>query len=303
MSDAEGSRNLRGPLLVLAAAVLWSAGGVGIKSLPLSPMAITGWRSLFAIPLLLAARGARVHPRRLLERPHLLRIAASYAATLSLFVAATKLTTAANAILLQYTSPFWVLLLAPLLARKSADRVRGRDLLLGAGCFLGLCLFFLDQLSAEGRLGIVLAILSGIAMSIMTIDLRQVGRGERSEEAFGGILWGNVLASLVCLPWMAAGARAAGPLHWGILVWLGLFQIAAPYLLFSTGVRTVPALRATLIAMLEPILNPVWVLLVWREVPQRGAILGGTVILVCILVDAVIHRPPDGEAIPPGGYE
>jgi drug/metabolite transporter (DMT)-like permease len=245
---------------------------------------------LFALALLLPA--ARLHPPRLarLPRPVVVWTVAAYAATLVLFVAATTLTTAANAILLQYTAPAWIIFFSLL----GGERPRLRDLALTAGCFAGLGLFFLDSISAEGRQGIALALLSGCAMGTMTVGLRRLGRDREGSSAVIAIVGGNMLCVLVAAPWMITAAPRLSASAWAILACLGIFQIALPYLLFSAGVRHVPALRATLLAMLEPLLNPVWVALVTGEVPGTGTVLGGGLILLCLAIDAVLPRGSDG---------
>jgi len=277
----------RGPLFIFAAALLWSSGGLGIKSLALPPLAITGWRSLFALPLLFFCGAFRGAGRKDFREPAIFVTILSYTATLSLFVTATKLTTAANAILLQYTSPFWVILLSLWVFK---EKPRARDLLMSVGCFAGLSLFMLDRVSAEGKLGILLAILSGMSMAMMTLGLRSSGRRAEGTRALFAMFFGNVLCSLVCLPAMIRSFGGIDARSWRVLAALGVFQIALPYVLFSIGVREVPPLRATLIAMIEPILNPVWVAWLIHEVPGRGAILGGALILLSLLLDATIPR-------------
>jgi drug/metabolite transporter (DMT)-like permease len=298
MTSAAGGRPWRGPLLILAAALLWSSGGLGIKYLAtdLSPLAITGWRSLFALPVFVAAGGLRRNSLPLFRRPLVLATSVAYCGTLTLFVTATTLTTAANAILLQYTSPFWVILIAFLLGE---ERPSGRDLLLAAGCFLGLGLFFLDRVSTEGLRGILFAVASGVAMAVMTSGLRRMGRGGEGAPAVAAVLGGNVVCALVCLPAMIATAGRISGSQWLVLAFLGIFQIAIPYRLFSMGIREVAALRATLLAMVEPLLNPVWVALGTGEIPGIGTMLGGGLILACLALDAVFDRTRSAPLIEP----
>ena len=173
----------RGPACILAAAVLWSTGGLGIKSLELSPLTIAGWRSAFALPILLIACGRQAAALASLRRRSIAAIALFYALTLILFVSATRLTTAANAILLQYTSPLWVLALSrPFLH----ERPRGRDKVVATVCLCGLALFFMDKMTSQGALGMLIAIGSGFTMACLILGLRHESRrgvGSASMEA------------------------------------------------------------------------------------------------------------------------
>lgn len=291
-----------GPVLILAAALLWSVGGLGIKWLKESAapdaLAIAGWRSLFAIPLLVVGAGrgwGAVRPGTAFGVT-----AATYAATLICLVAATTRTTAANAILLQYTAPLWLMLAGLLM--PGADRIGRRDVLLGAACLTGLGLFFGDRLSPEGMTGNVLAVVSGASFAAMTLSLRRqmagVG-GAAAPDPLPAVAAGNALVSLCCLPWMAADVGKFGPVHWAVIAGLGTLQIGLPYLLFTRAVRHVAPVRATLIAMVEPILNPVWVALFAAEVPGPWAMAGGAVLLSALAVDAVVPRAVTPKVAPP----
>ena len=179
----------RGRLLVVAAAVFWSFSGVGVKCLPqLDPLVFTGWRSLFALPLLLAAlwweagspRSAGAMISDGLRRPATWGSGLAYAGMLMLFITATWMTTAANAILLQYTAPLWVALLAwPMLG----EPVRGREWAALAGCLAGMAMFFGDRVSADGRTGNILAVLSGICCGLNALFLRKLSRAQELDQA------------------------------------------------------------------------------------------------------------------------
>ena len=284
---ASNSGKWRGPALIVAAAVLWSTGGLGIKSLPLFPMIITGWRSLFALPVLAVFnRGSRAR-LSMPAMPSVVATAVAYAATLCFFVAATRLTTAANAILLQSSSPLWVILLSIVVLHEIPHR---RDYLVAAGCLAGLTLFFFDKLTPEGLLGIIFGLLSACTMACFVTGLRFQGRRGRESAALASVLFGNVLCIIVCLPWMLGSYSAIQGRQWVILAALGSMQLALPYALFSAGIRHVTALRATLLALIEPILNPVWVALGSGETPGAWALVGGCFILGSLALDALIPR-------------
>jgi drug/metabolite transporter (DMT)-like permease len=275
-----------GPVLILTAAALWSTGGLGIKNLALPPLAIAGWRSLFAVPILLLfiMRDMRAS---VAKNRAVLATAVACCLTVCLFVAANRLTTAANAILLQYTSPIWVIVLSiPLLH----ERPLRRDYLTAAGCLAGLLFFFVDEVTFEGLLGNAVALVSGLTMACLVVGLRfQELQGSQSS-ALTSVALGNLLCATVCSPWMATAFPSIGARDWQILFSLGALQIGLAYVLFSNGLRHVTALRATLLGLLEPILNPIWVALGKEEIPGMGAAIGGTIILCTVVVDAVARR-------------
>ena len=279
----------RGAAFVLAAAVLWSTGGLGIKSLALSPLTTAGWRSVFALPVLLVAGGWRRGGLSELRHRPISLTALSYALTLMLFVSATRLTTAANAILLQYTSPLWVMLLSyPVLH----ERPGARDYAVAAGCLAGLTLFFLDELTPRGTLGTVLAVASGFTMACMVLGLRHEGRRGADSASLTAVLFGNALCASMCAPWMVSGIPLIGTQGWIVLALLGSFQLGVSYVLFSHGLRHVTALRAILLGLVEPLLNPLWVWLGSGESPSAWTIAGGAVIIVCLAVESLTRREP-----------
>lgn len=312
MSRASEQR-FSGILLAVGAAVTWSAAGVGIKLLPLPPLAIAGFRSLFALPVLGAAlllRGPVARERGLyayaLRQSSVWGSAAAYALCVTLFVFATKLTTAANAILLQYSAPIYVALLSwPLLG----ERVRGIDWLAVLGCLLGVGWCFADQLSATGWTGNLLALASGFCYGLLPLlwrrqlqEARATGLGELAAavQAYRGYLpqvslvLGNVLSVVLSLPWMVPGAPQHGT-DWLIVLLLGSLQIGLAYLLYAAAVQRLRAVECLLAAALEPILNPVWVALWAHEQPGRGTLLGGSVILATVIAHSLLvnrTRPP-----------
>jgi drug/metabolite transporter, DME family len=257
---------LKSRLLLLAAALLWSTAGAAIKSCGLTAVQIAGGRSLVAAAFLfLAVRDARARPDR-----RVLLVAAAYAVTVVLFVIATKLTSAGSAIFIQDTAPLWVLLLSPWLLNERPTKGE----LLAIPIFgLGLGLFFLDELSPGQNLGNLTALVSGMAFALSIIGLR--GLRERGPAA---LAWGNVLAAAVTLPFWGRGPAAAG-LDLAVVVYLGIFQLGLAYLCFSRGVTGTPAIEASLIILVEPVLNPIWTFLVAGERLGPWAMTGGAVVL------------------------
>jgi drug/metabolite transporter (DMT)-like permease len=292
-----GSR-AAGVIVILVAAVLWSTGGLGIKSTSLPPLALAGYRGLLALPVLLgmvAVRGRHaggVPWRRVAASPWAWGGAASYGVMVIAFVVATKLTTAANAIFIQYTSPVYVALLSWPLLR---ERVTWRDGVACAGVLAGMVLFFAGDLSASARAGNVVAVVSSFGAAGLPLSLRADQRRHASDERVAlvapalAIAAGDVLAVLACAPSMLASpppdARA-----WGLVVALGLAQIGVPYVLYGIAVTRLTALEGSLLPTLEPILNPVWVALATGETPGRAAMLGGACALSSIVFQACVPR-------------
>jgi drug/metabolite transporter (DMT)-like permease len=275
-------------LLLLAAAVLWSLGGVLIKSIDLSPVTIAGGRSLIAsLAMSLAMPGVL---RKVSWRA--VPGAIAYAGTVFLFVVATKLTTAANAIFLQYTAPIYIAMISPWFL---GERTTWRDWLLVLIALSGVGVFFLDRLSLQGLSGVVAALGSGFAFAWLTVLMRRQKSG--SPEAV--VLLGNMLTFLIALAWMFPILRIEenGPR----LLLLGVVQLTIPYLLYSLAIRHVRALDASIISIIEPILNPIWVMLATNERPAFWSIVGGSIVLATSLGRSLLaSRNIPAETIPPG---
>lgn len=271
-------------LLLAITATLWSVGGLLIKSVGLSSLAIAGTRSLIG-GLTLA-----VYIRKFKFKFGVAQIGAaiSFALTVVLFVSATKLTTAANAILLQYTAPIYAAILGwPLLGEKP----KPRDWVTLVVVIFGMLLFFVENVEVEHFWGNVIALLSGLSFAGIPLFLRM----DKEASTFEPILMGHILTALIGLPFLLKGPT---PTSTDILylVILGVFQIGISYILYAKAVRYVSALEATLVPVIEPILNPIWVMLFFGEVPSKYAFMGGAVVLTAILVHSVLtvrDRSPD----------
>lgn len=264
----------RARLLLVLSAVLFSTGGAAIKGTDFGSWQVAGVRSVIAAATLaLVVPGAL---RGLGVRPALVSL--GYAATMILFVTANKLTTSANTIFLQSTAPLYLLLLGPWLL---GERLRRRDAPLMLGIAAGLVCFFVGSEPAQGTApdpvrGNVLATASGVTWALTIAGLRWLGR-----DGAGGtsaLVLGNLLAAALCLP-MAWPWQAGGPLDWATLAYLGVFQIAGAYGLMLRGLGGVPALEASLLLLVEPLLNPVWTLLLHGERPGPWALAGAALVL------------------------
>jgi drug/metabolite transporter (DMT)-like permease len=259
----------RAVLLLVVAAVLWSLGGLLIKLVVWNPIAIAGTRSAIAALLMLIFR-RKMHFNL---GPAQMGGALCYAATVILFVIANKWTTAANAILLQYTAPVYVALLSTWLLK---ERITRSDLITIFAALGGMILFFLDDLSSGGFWGNIIAILSGVAFAGTALCLRKQKDGSPLESVF----LGNIIAFLIGLPFiLRSSPTAAG---WLGLVLLGVFQLGFSYIFYAEAIKHVTALEATLIPVIEPILNPIWVFLLLKEKPGTWAVLGGIIVLLSV---------------------
>jgi drug/metabolite transporter (DMT)-like permease len=238
----------------------------------LDPLALTGVRSaLSALTLALLLRG------RLDLRPTPARLGAavSYACMLLSNVAATKLTTAANAILLSYTAPVYVALLAP---RLLGEPTRPRDWLFIAATLSGMALFFLDRLTPAGLWGNLVAVGTGICYAAFTLCMR----AQKDGSPVSPVVLGHLLAALAGLPFLAGGLPSAG--DWLGLAWLGVVQQGVSLVFYAWAIRRLGALEAILVMALEPVLNPVLVALGYGETPGGWAMLGGAVVVGAVVL-------------------
>ncbi|MGZ7042821.1 MAG: DMT family transporter [Thermoanaerobaculia bacterium] len=264
----------KGTLFIAAAALLWSSGGIGIKAVADPPLKVAFYRSLFAAIGLLLLLGRDTWARRKWKSTTAFTIAIiSYAACLTTFVVATKWTTAANAIFLQYAGAVWVLVLSPFVLHEP---MRTRDVAAIAGALGGMALFFVGRFEAHGMAGNAMALLSSLFFAALILALRR-----EHQAAESAVTWGNVFTAAAILPFVATDLRLSTK-SFLVLAGLGIFQIAMAYKLFVRGLRYVTATQASLTGMLEPVANPLWVFLFLGERPSLFAVIGGLIVLAAI---------------------
>lgn len=276
----------RGILLIVAAALLWSTSGLGIKAVPEPPLVVTAVRSLFAGITLFAL----FRPKLFRPTPAFFIAVLSYAATLTTFVVATKWTTAANAILLQYAGIIWVMLFSPLV---TGEKPVWRDIVAAVLALAGMLLFFVNQLETRGAAGNLMALLSSFCFAALILSLR-VERGARAEAA---VTWGNLVIVLALLPFIAPGFHVSSRSAWTLML-MGVFQIGLAYGLFVRGIKYVTATEASLTGMIEPVANPLWVFLFLGEKPGVTSILGGAIVLGAVAW-RTLTSPRRATEIPP----
>jgi drug/metabolite transporter (DMT)-like permease len=278
--DEEGGSHFSSPLLlVLAAAILWSTGGLFIKWTTLSAFELSFWRSLLAavtVALFTRREGFRINGLTILT-------SVLYAALLLLFVLATKLTTAANAIFLQYTAPIYVLILEPLFYK---EKFRRADLLVVIACIAGMALFFVGKLRPQDVSGNLAALASGVCFAFYILLLRHP-RSQMVNRA-ASVIYGNLLLVAVTAP---MGIASISKLTWwdaGVVGYLGVIQIGVAYTLFTLGIaRGVRSLDAGIVGYIEPVLNPVWVFIALGERPSRFALVGGGIIITAVVAHTI----------------
>jgi drug/metabolite transporter (DMT)-like permease len=260
---------------LIVTAVMWSLGGILIKLVDWNPMAIAGTRSAIAGLFLLAVT-RRLRPAWSVPQ---IGAALAYAGTVILFVVATKWTTSANAILLQYTSPIYVAIFAP---RFLGERPRLIDWLTIAAVMSGMGLFFLDKLTVQGYWGNVCAVASAVTFAWFTLFMRK----QRAGSPLESVILGNFIAAAIGLPFARAGLPDAR--GWGGLLILGVVQLGASYLFYVAAIKHVQALDAILISVVEPILNPIWVLILAGERPGLLSLVGGAIVVGSVAARGIL---------------
>jgi drug/metabolite transporter (DMT)-like permease len=255
--------------LLLAGALCWSLAGVLFKHVEWPGLAAAGGRGLIAALFLLAVSWRSLH---FTWSPLQLGAAAAYAACTILFALANKLTTAANAILLQYTAPVWIALLGAWLLGERTTRA---DWFTIAAVLAGRTLFFYEGLQLNN--------VAGLAFAVMTIMMRK----QKATSPMESIILGNFIGFAVGLPalWSAPALPTSG---WIALALLGIVQLGLAYVFYAKAIRHVTALEAVLIPVMEPILNPIWVLIAVGERPSPLALAGGAVVLAAVTVRAIV---------------
>ena len=271
--SATSERDLdRGRLLIFLAALLWSLAGVFIKLLDIHPLTIVFYRSFFAslvfVPFLKSSEFR-------FNRPIIVSVI-SYTAAITAFVSANKLTTAANAIVLQYTAPVLVYLFSRLVLGEKISTANGLALAVSVA---GVGFISFDNAGEPEMSGVVLALLSGVLFAIYMLNLQRL-----REFSATYLTWlNNLICALLILPFVKA-PLALSTEQLLIVAIMGAVQLGLPYFLFSRGLQTIPLQEAALIALIEPVLNPVWVALTVGEIPSFATVIGGAMIVVALAV-------------------
>lgn len=260
---------------MLACAVMWSISGIIIKYIDWSPLSIAGGRSLISagvviIYMLLTKMSPKVNK-------NVIWAGVSLFGCVTCFVTANKLTTAANAIVLQYIAPAFVLIISALFLKHKLKKV---EIIVVGSTFIGIILFFIDKINLGGMIGNLVAICSGLFMAVMFIFNGRLNLSERMT----GILIAHLLTATIGLPIGFATYETIITGQDILLIFvLGIVQLGIPYVLYALAASKISPLSCSLIGMIEPLLNPLWVAIFYGEVPGLFALLGGAVVITSVI--------------------
>lgn len=266
-------KQIPGAVYVFIAALLFSIGGICIKMVSWNALAINGARNLIASGIIFAYLKKTKH--RLVINPAVLFGAVCTTGTTTLYVFANKLTTAANAIVLQFTAPIFVIFLSWLFFRKKPGR---KDIITSVCVFVGILFFFIDGMASGNTLGNVLAVLSGISYAGVFMM-----NSFKKSDSLSSILLGQLMSAVIGLPFVFGETDFGMQSMAGILL-LGVFQVGLAYIFMSKGLETTNAMTASLTSAIEPILNPVIVAIFWHEMIHPLSFVGAAIVIVSIVV-------------------
>ena len=276
----------KGTLCVFLAAVLYSIGGLCIKLIPWNGMSINGGRTAIALVviggyLLLTRHRPRMNRWILLG-------ALAVCGTNILFAVANKMTTAANTIVLQFTAPIFVLLFTVALFHKKPKRL---DLITCGVVFGGILFFFLDSLSLGGGLGNLLALLSGVSYAgvFLLNDMPD-------SDPISSVFWGDVISAVAGLPFIVQETDFTLRTMTSLVV-LGVFQVALAYILMCIGLRTTPAVTASLVSGIEPVLNPILVAVFYGEHMGPFALAGAVIVIGAVVLYNVLRARQETQEL------
>jgi drug/metabolite transporter (DMT)-like permease len=288
---------IEGNLIILATALLWSTGGVLIKFIPWSSLSITSLRGLISVTILLLLRlfrRRRGEAQRLRFTRYNVAAGAAMFATSALFLAANKLTTAANAIVLQYIAPILILLYTALVQKRKPTKA---EILLTILVFVGCVLAFSDKLGGKSLLGDTLALLSGFSFAALIL-LSQ----KKETQAEDGQIIGCGMSFVFCLPFLLTDKTVTfAPESVGAMLALGVLQYSLASILFAKDVKMTHPVAASIILTAEPIMNPIWVFLFLGELPGTLAIIGFVLVISAVTLQSLIpilRKPKPGDVEP-----
>lgn len=262
-------------IYIVIAATLLSTGGIILKYVDMNPMAIASSRGIIsAMVVWLYLK----KPNFTFSKPQVIG-AFSYAMMVTGFIVANKLTTATNAVVLQFTAPIWILILGVWLLK---EKVHWYDIVSIFIVSAGMILFFIDDVGGGTLVGNLVAIFSGLALAGSTIGMRLQKEGSPVETT----LLGHIITVIIGLPFLFSANFTFTNIV-GILL-LGVFQLGIAYILYATAVKHLTALEVILIMFLEPILNPIWVMLIHGERPTKFSLIGGTIIIATVAVRSIL---------------
>ena len=274
MQDSLKKDRHKAIILAIVASALWSTGGMFVKLVDWNPVAISGTRSFAAgLVLLLYIKKPKITKSKSQTLGSI-----TYALTVLSFIIANKLTTSANAILLQYTAPIFVAMLGVWILK---EKIHWYDLVAIFTVFLGMGLFFLSDVSTGNMIGNLLAIFCGFTLACTTIALKS----QKEDSALEITLFGNVLAFLVSAPFIFMNTPDLRSLV--IVIIMGVFQLGIPFIFYVHSMKHLTALEVILITVVEPLLNPLWVFIFTGEQPGIYPIIGGIIVITTVVLRSI----------------
>lgn len=262
-------------LFLVIAASLLSTGGILIKLIDWNPLAISGARGyISALVVLIYLR----KPKFTFSKAQIIG-AISYATMVTCFVVSNKLTTAANAVLLQFTAPIFVAILSVWILKEKMHWYDWSSIVIVG---VGMILFFLDDLGGGSRLGNLIAIFGGVALAGVTISMRL----QKDESTLETVLLGHIITGLVLTPFIFQNKPNTTSIV--VIIIMGVFQLGIAYTFFSLAIKNVSAIEAIIIMLVEPILNPLWVFIFAKEAPSLYALIGGAIVIVTLTARGII---------------
>lgn len=271
-------------LYLIITSILWSIGGLFIKLVDWNPLAIASARSGIAVVVMMLYLKRPIKP---LDKISLLGSCA-YASLLILFVTANKLTTPANAILLQFTAPIWVALFSRCFLNEKPKKSDWVSIVI---VMFGMTLFFIGDLKSGNLFGNFIAVLSGIAMAAFIVILKFQNQDSPIEIT----LVGNIITFIIGFPFFFLSVPSIRSIS-GLLI-LGIFQLGIPYILYVISIKHVSAIEAVLIPIIEPLLNPIWVFGFTGEAPGGYTLLGGSIVIIAIIIRGVYQQRKRGVSV------
>lgn len=265
--------NYSGIIYVLLAAILFSIGGICIKMVSWSPLSINGARNLISCTLIFIY--LKIQKHKIVINPPVLFGAVCMTGTTTLYVFANKMTTAANAIVLQFTAPIFVIFMSWLFFRKKPTK---RDVIASCFVLIGIIFFFVDGLGTGSTMGNVLAVLSGVCYA----GVFMLNSFERSD-SLSSIFLGQVISAAIGIRFVFLETDFGVMSLTGIIL-LGVFQLALAYIFMAKGLEQINAVTASLTTAIEPILNPLIVAIFWHELIQPLSFVGAAIVIVSIVV-------------------
>jgi drug/metabolite transporter (DMT)-like permease len=284
-------RHRKGLVYITFTALLWSTSGFFIKYLSINAYQISFYRSSIAAVTIFAVAKLRKQSLKFEFDNISILSAFFYAGILLGFVIATKMTTAVNAIFLQFTAPIYLLVLEPIFLKTKFE---AKNVITILFCIAGMILFFIGRLELGNIYGNIIAIGSGICFAFFALLVKWKKQKSKSGNTLHSVIIGNALVSVTAI-FLIFPNFSLSTIEALSLFYMGVFQIGISYMIFNEGIKYVSATESMIIAMIEAIFNPIWVFIGIGEVPSIYSIIGGLIIMSAIMWRNFSRK--DGEKV------